>query len=339
MSDALSNDGSTSASIAILGIGNALVDVISQESDELLDRLGLHKGGMDLIDEDRMATLYGEMGPGIETSGGSAANTMAGIASLGVSAHYIGRVRDDQLGNVFAHDIRTIGVGYTQQPAADGPATGCCLILVTPDAQRTMNTFLGASALLGPDDVDLGLVASAGIVYLEGYLFDRPEAQEAYRVASAAAHAAGRRVALTLSDTFCVERHREAFLELVAEHVDVLFANEAEITALYEVEDVEAAAALAAGSCPLVVVTRSEHGAMVLADGHVVRVPAEPVEKVVDTTGAGDQFAAGFLAGLSQGEPLDRCARMGAIAAAEVISHLGPRPMVSLAALVSDHRS
>jgi len=322
--------------IAVLGIGNALVDVISQESDDLVDRLGLSKGAMQLIDEARMAELYSEMGPGLETSGGSAANTMAGLASLGVSAHYIGRAKDDQLGRVFAHDIRSIGVGWTQELAADGPATGCCLVLVTPDAQRTMNTFLGASALLHPDDVDPDLVASAGIVYLEGYLFDRPEAQDAFRAASAAAHDAGRRVALTLSDTFCVERHRDAFRELVEDHVDVLFANEAEILALYEIDDVEEAAGIAAKSTPIVVVTRSERGAIVRADGEYVSVPAEPVDEVVDTTGAGDQFAAGFLAGLSEGLPLERCARMGAIAASEVISHIGPRPQADLRRLVDE---
>ncbi len=322
--------------IAVLGIGNALVDVISQESDELLDRLGLTKGGMQLIDEARMAELYDEMGPGVETSGGSAANTMAGLASLGVRAHYVGRARDDQLGRVFAHDIRSIGVGYSQELATDGPSTGCCLVLVTPDAQRTMNTFLGASSLLGPDDVDPDLVASAAIVYLEGYLFDRPEAQQAFRAAAAAANGAGSKVSLTLSDTFCVERHRDAFLSLVEEHVDVLFANEAEILALYELDDVDEAAARAAKSTPIVVVTRSERGAIVHADGEVVSVPAERVDEVVDTTGAGDQFAAGFLAGLSQGEPLERCARMGAIAAAEVISHIGPRPQTELRRLVAE---
>ncbi len=322
--------------IAVLGIGNALVDVISQEPDELLDRLGLAKGGMQLIDEARMAELYEEMGPGLETSGGSAANTMAGLASLGVDAHYVGRARDDQLGRVFAHDIRSIGVGWTQELATDGPATGCCLVLVTPDAQRTMNTFLGASALLGPEDIDERLVASAAIVYLEGYLFDRPEAQAAFRAAASAANAAGSQVALTLSDTFCVERHREAFVSLVEDHVDVLFANEAEILSLYQLDDVDEAAARAAKSTPIVVVTRSEQGAIVHSDGKVIAVPAEPVDAVVDTTGAGDQFAAGFLAGLSNGDPLERCARMGAVAAAEVISHIGPRPQTELRRLVDE---
>jgi sugar/nucleoside kinase (ribokinase family) len=261
---------------------------------------------------------------------------MAGLASLGVAAHYVGRVRDDQLGRVFAHDIRTIGVGYTQPLAEEGPATGCCLVFVTPDAQRTMNTFLGASALLGPADIDRELVASAEIVYLEGYLFDRPEAQEAFRAAASTAHDAGRRVALTLSDTFCVERHRDAFTSLVEDHVDVLFANEAEILSLYQLDDVEEAAAISAKSTPIVVVTMSERGAIVLADGRRAAVPAEPVEEVVDTTGAGDQFAAGFLAGLAGGQPLDRCARMGAIAAAEVISHIGPRPQTDLRRLVDE---
>ena len=321
--------------IEVLGIGNALVDVLSQEADETVERLGMTKGAMDLVDEPRMAEVYDAMGPGTEVSGGSAANTMAGIASLGGVCHYIGRVRDDQLGRVFVHDIRSLGVGYSTAPAEDGPATGCCLILVTPDAQRTMNTFLGASALLSADEIDTSVVEAAGLVFLEGYLFDRPEAQAAFEQAALVAHEAGRKVSLTLSDLFCVERHRAAFRRLVAGHVDVLFANEAEILGLYEVPDVDAAIEAVRRDCPLSVITRSERGAVVVTADEVVSVPAFPVDEVVDTTGAGDQFAAGFLFGLSRGEPFRRCAELGALAAAEVISHLGPRPHVSLAELVA----
>lgn len=319
----------------MLGIGNALVDVLSSESDDLVARLGLAKGSMALIDEERMRELYDAMGPGTEVSGGSAANTMVGIASLGGSAHYIGRVRDDTFGSVFAHDLRASGVGYTTDPAPDGPATGCCLILVTPDAERTMNTFLGASSLLASGDIDESVVAAAKVVYLEGYLFDRPEAQEAFAHAAELAHRHGAQVALTLSDLFCVERHRGAFRELVAGHVDVLFANSDEITALYEVADVEAAVPRLLDDCELAAVTRSEKGALVVHAGEVTSVPAERVERVVDTTGAGDQFAAGFLAGHVRGLPAPVAASIGNVAAAEVIGHLGPRPAADLAALAA----
>ena len=321
--------------IDVLGIGNALVDVLSPESDDLVVSLGMIKGSMGLIDEERMAEIYAAMGPGTELSGGSAANTMAGIASLGGSAHYIGRVRDDQLGSVYTHDIRSIGVGFTTPRATSGPATGCCLILVTPDAQRTMNTFLGASSLLGPEEIDADLIGRARVTYLEGYLYDRPEAQHAFELAASAAHDHGRQVALTLSDVFCVERHRDAFRNLVAGHIDILFANEPEILSLYQVADFEEAAAAVRAECPLAVLTRSEHGAVVVTPGERVAVPAQPVEHLVDTTGAGDQFAAGFLHGLVTGRSLEVSARLGALAAAEVISHLGPRPQVSLRELAA----
>jgi sugar/nucleoside kinase (ribokinase family) len=321
--------------IDVLGIGNALVDVLSQESDQTLDGLGLTKGTMALIEEPRMAELYDAMGPGTEVSGGSAANTIVGVAALGGRAHYIGRVRDDQLGRVYVHDIHSMGIGYTTPLADDGPATGCCLILVTPDAQRTMNTYLGASSLLGPDDIDPDVVASAKVTYLEGYLFDRPEAQAAFREAASVAHRAGRKVALTLSDLFCVERHRDAFVELVEHHVDILFANTAEICALYEVDDFDEALSRVRGHCPLAVLTRSELGAAVVTPDEIVEVPAAPVSHVVDTTGAGDLYAAGFLFGWSRDESLATCARLGAVAAAEVISHLGPRPQADLAELAA----
>ncbi|HKY16836.1 MAG TPA: adenosine kinase [Microthrixaceae bacterium] len=319
----------------VVGIGNALVDVLSTTPDETVERLGLTKGTMDLVDEARMAEVYRAMGPGIEASGGSAANTVVGLASLGGRAHYIGRVRDDQLGDVFVHDINATGVGYSNPAAGDGPATGCCLVLVTPDAQRTMNTFLGASALLGPDDLDADVIRSAQVTYLEGYLFDQPEAQSAFREAAAIAHESGRRVALTLSDLFCVERHREAFRELVDHHVDILFANTVEILALYEVDEFDDAVAEVRRHCPLAVLTRSELGAAVVTPDEVVEVPAHPVDEVVDTTGAGDLFAAGFLFGWTRGKSMATSARLGALAAAEVISHLGPRPAVSLAELAA----
>lgn len=326
---------STPATIDVLGIGNALVDVLSLAPDELIAELSIARGSMSLIEEERMAEIYAAMGPGTEVSGGSAANTMAGLASLGARTAFTGRVRDDVLGTVFAHDLAAIGVGWAGSTTTDGPATGCCLILVSPDAERSMNTFLGASSLLGPDDLALAEIASAAIVYLEGYLFDRDDAQAAYRVASHTAHAANRRVALTLSDTFCVERHRAAFLDLVDSHVDVLFANEGELCALYETDDIDGAIASVREHCPLSVVTLGEQGAVIVTADEEIRVPAEPVAVLLDTTGAGDQFAAGFLAGLIRGLPLADCGRIGNIAAAEVISHLGPRPQADLAQLAS----
>lgn len=317
----------------VVGIGNALVDVLTHADDAFLARQGLVKGTMHLVDEARAHALYDAMGPGVEISGGSAANTVVGVASFGGRAHYVGKVRDDQLGEVFGHDLRATGVGYDTPCAADGPPTGRCLILVTPDAQRTMSTFLGASVRLGPRDIDRALVARGRILYLEGYLFDPPEAQEAFRAAAAIAHAAGRKVSLTLSDPFCVGRHRKAFLDLVEHHVDILFANEAEICALYEVRDFDAALALVRGHCEIAALTRSAKGSLLVSDSQVHRVAARPVEEVVDTTGAGDLYAAGVLVGLSRGLDLPTCGQLGALAAAEVISHVGARPMVPLAQL------
>lgn len=315
----------------MLGIGNALVDVLSSETDATLERLSMIKGSMELVDEARMAEVYEAMGPGIEVSGGSAANTMVGVASLGGSAHYIGRVADDALGAVFAHDLRAAGVGYSTDPVADGPATGCCLVLITEDGERTMNTFLGSSSLLDASAVDESLIARSKVVFLEGYLFDRPEAQEAFRLAAELAHRHGAEVALTLSDLFCVERHRAAFCDLVDGHVDVLFANDTELTALYETDDIDAAVSRLASVCRLAAVTLGEDGSLALVDGDIRKVAAERVERVVDTTGAGDLYAAGFLAGHVRGFPPEVCGQLGSIAAAEVISHIGPRPMVDLA--------
>jgi sugar/nucleoside kinase (ribokinase family) len=326
------------AELDVIGIGNALVDVLSQADERFLERQGLVKGTMHLVDEARAASLYEAMGPGVEISGGSAANTVVGVASFGGRAHYIGKVRDDQLGDVFGHDLRATGVGYDTPRAITGPPTGRCLILVTPDAQRTMGTFLGASVRLGPNDIDRELIARGKILYLEGYLFDPPAAQEAFRRAAAIAHAAGRKVALTLSDPFCVERHRAEFLDLVEHHIDILFANEAEILALYQVPDFDAALARVRGHCELAALTRSAKGSVLVADGRAHVVRAEPVEAVVDTTGAGDLYAAGVLYGLSQGLDLPTCGRLGSLAAAEVISHVGARPMVPLAQLAAAGR-
>ncbi len=317
----------------VVGIGNALVDVLSHATDETLEELGLVKGSMNLIEADRATELYERMGPAVEISGGSAANTIVGVASLGGTAQYVGRVRNDQLGAVFAHDLTSTGVRYTIRPATDGPSTGCCLILVTPDAQRTMNTYLGASSHLGPDDVDAEVVASGTVLYLEGYLFDPPEAQEAFRRAAQIAHDAGRTVSVTLSDSFCVERHRDAFLDLVEHHVDLLFANEAEITTLYRTDSFDEAAEGVRRHGTVAVLTRSERGSVIVTDDDLIEVPAHPVTQLVDTTGAGDLYAAGFLHGFSRKMDLATCGALGSLAAAEVISHIGARPEADLTEL------
>ena len=320
----------------VLGVGNAIVDVLAQAEDATLAELGLEKGAMTLIDGDRVHDLYGRMGAGVEVSGGSAANTLAGVASLGGAGAYIGKVRDDQFGEVFSHDIRAAGVDYRSRPVSDGPPTARCLIFVTPDAQRTMQTYLGVSVELGPEDIDPESIGDARITYLEGYLFDKQEAKEAFVKAAELAHAAGRKVALSLSDPFCVERHRASFLHLVSGHVDILFANEAEITALYEVDGFDDAVARIRGHCEVAALTRGEQGAVIVNADKRHDVAAEPVAQLVDTTGAGDLFAAGVLYGLTHGYELDACGRIGAIAAAEIIGHFGARPETSLSRLVAD---
>lgn len=327
---------SVEAAYDVVGIGNALVDVLSLEDEAFLVRHELLKGAMTLIDAERAEALYAAMGVGVEMSGGSAANTLAGIASFGGRGGFIGRVRDDELGKVFAHDISAVGVEFAGVMAADGSPTGRCLIVVTPDGERTMNTLLGAAGELGPEDIDPSFVASARITYLEGYLFDQEAAGDAFHKASAAAHDAGRMVALTLSDSFCVERYLEAFRELVADRVDVLFGNEHEVTLLFETDDVDDALTQAEAHCGLVAVTLGAKGAVVSVNGQRVRVPAEPVERVVDTTGAGDLFAAGFLYGLSRGLAPETCGRLGALASAEVIGHVGARPEMSLSRLSAE---
>jgi fructokinase len=317
----------------ILGIGNAIVDVVARAEDAFLSRHDMHKGAMILIDPATADALYAAMPPGLESSGGSAANTCAVAAGLGARVAYIGKVADDQLGGVFRHDINAVGVHFPTAPLSGGAPTARCLILVTPDGQRTMNTYLGACVTLGESDVDPALVAASAVTYLEGYLFDPPAAQAAFRKAATAAHAAGRRVALSLSDAFCVNRHRAAFLDLVANHVDILFANETEITALYERNSFEEAAEAARGNVALAALTRSEAGSLILQGSQTVTVAAEPT-RLVDSTGAGDAYAAGFLAGLTAGKSLPLCGRMGSIAAAEIISHYGARPETDLRKLM-----
>jgi sugar/nucleoside kinase (ribokinase family) len=316
----------------VVGIGNALVDVLSHETDGFIAAQDLVKGSMTLVETDRASDLYEAMGPGIEVSGGSAANTAAGVASFGGRAAYLGKVHDDQLGAVFAHDMRANGVVFRSPPAADGPPTGRCLIVVTPDAERTMNTYLGASAHFGPEDVDSELVELARYTFLEGYLFDRPEAKAAYRKASEIAHGAGRKVALTLSDTFCVERHVDEWRSLVVEQVDVLFANDAELRALYDVH-LDAAVERARQEVEITCVTLGAEGSLIVTAEGTVEVPPHPVD-VVDTTGAGDLYASGVLHGLATGLPLAECGRLGSVAASAVIGHTGARPGQSLAQLV-----
>jgi sugar/nucleoside kinase (ribokinase family) len=318
----------------VLGIGNALVDVLSNETEAFVERLALNRGAMTLIEEPRAHELYEAMGPAIEISGGSAANTIVGVASFGSRAAYLGKVRSDQLGDVFAHDIRSTGVTFSSLPAAGGPSTGRCLIVVTPDAQRTMNTYLGASALFGPDDVDVDMVAAARVVYLEGYLWDRPEAKAAYRKAARIAHEAGNEVSLTLSDSFCVDRHRPEWLQLVKEEVDILFANEDEICSLYE-SDFDQAKEAARRDCRVAALTRSQHGSVIVAGRETHVVPAHPVDWLVDTTGAGDLYASGFLHGYTSDADLETCARLGSLAASEVITHLGARPEANLSELAA----
>ncbi|WP_265587699.1 adenosine kinase [Sphingomicrobium arenosum] len=327
----------TQPRLDVLAIGNAIVDVIADASDEFLDQQDLDKGGMRLIDEAEAERLYGLMGAGREISGGSAGNTAAGIAALGVKAGFIGQVADDQLGQIYKHDIEAAGVDFIVPPSSEvDAATARCLILVTPDAQRTMNTFLGAAQELPAGAISDEAVADASILYLEGYLWDPPGPRAAMEKAIDAARAAGRKVAFTLSDTFCISRHRGDFVRLLDEgKIDVLFSNEEEAKALADKSDLDEAVEWIAPKVPLLVVTRSEKGAIAVEDGHRARVGAQPIKALVDTTGAGDLFAAGFLAGLAQERDLEACLKMGAIAAAEVIQHYGARPEEDLRALVA----
>jgi len=321
----------------VLGIGNAIVDVIARAEDDFLIKHGMNKGMMALIDEPRAEAIYASMGPAIEISGGSGANTIAGVASFGARAAFIGKVKDDELGRAFAHDIRAAGVAFDTPPASEGPSTARCYVLVTPDGERTMNTFLGAAQDLHPNDVEPDVVKAAAITYLEGYLWDPPHAKEAFRKAASIAHDAGRKVALTLSDAFCVGRYRDEFLNLMRTGaVDLIFANESELKSLYETADFDTAVRALPNDVSLAVVTRSEKGCVVVSRESHESVSAAPIDRLVDATGAGDLFAAGFLSGLARGQDHRNCARLGAIAAAEVIQHLGARPETSLKALAQE---
>jgi len=320
----------------VIGIGNAIVDIIGRCEDDFLARHGAPKGNMRLVDAETVEKIYGEMGPGVEISGGSAANTMVGIGSLGGRAAFIGKVADDDFGKVFAHDIRAAGVAFASQPVSGKAPTSRCLILVTPDGERTMNTYLGISTDLDRGELDADAIRAASILYLEGYLFDQPEAMAAFHQAVEIARGAGRRVALTLSDGFCVARHRGEFLDLIRSGIDILLANENEITSLYETEDFEEAARCVAADTELAALTRSEKGSVIISKGQRIEVPVHPVERLVDSTGAGDLYAAGFLYGVATGKDLATAGRLGSLAAAEVISHMGARPETRLADLGQD---
>jgi len=322
----------------VLGIGNAIVDVIARTEDDFLVRHGMHKGAMRLIDQAQASAIYDAMGPAVEVSGGSAANTIVGVASLGGRAAFVGKVRDDELGRVFVHDIRASGVSFATPPAFDGPSTARCYVLVTPDGERTMNTFLGAAQDLHPNDIDADSIAAAQITYLEGYLWDPPHAKEAFLKAATIAHGAGRDVALTLSDAFCVDRYRAEFLDLIRTGtVDLVFANEHELRSLYQTADFDTALAALRNDAELAVVTRSEKGCLVVTREETSAVPASPIEHLIDATGAGDLFAAGFLVGLSRGTDHRSSARLGALVAAEAIQHLGARPESSLKSLAQQN--
>ncbi len=323
----------------VLGIGNAIVDVIAHADDDFLVKQGMQKGTMALIDEARAQAIYGAMGPAVESSGGSAANTIVGAASFGARAAFVGKVKSDELGHAFAHDIRAAKVAFHTKPASHGPSTARCYIIVTPDGERTMNTYLGAAQNLRPDDIDAETIASATIVYLEGYLWDPPQAKQAFVKAATIAHDSGRQVALTLSDAFCVDRYRGEFLDLIRNGtVDILFANERELLSLYETADFDAAVTALRGDAALAVVTRSEKGCVIVTRERTEAVPAASVDRVVDVTGAGDLFAAGFLVGHSRGKDRVIAARLGALAAAEVIQHVGARPQISLKALAEQNQ-
>jgi adenosine kinase len=315
----------------VLGIGNAIVDVIARAEDDFLVKQGMHKGGMALIDERRAQAIYQAMGKAVEKSGGSAANTIVGLAGFGARAAFVGKVKNDKLGQAFAGDIRKAGVTFETPPAQDGPSTACCYVMVTPDGERTMNTFLGAAQNLYPADVDASMIEASAFTYLEGYLWDPPHAKEAFRKAATIAHGAGRHVALTLSDAFCVSRYRAEFIDLIKTGtVDLVFANESELKSLYETADFDTAVTALRGDAKLAVVTRSEKGCVVVSKAGTIEVPAAPIKEFVDATGAGDLFAAGFLFGLARGRDHKTAAQLGALAASEVIQHMGARPEVNL---------
>lgn len=338
----MSSDSSASAGrrprYDVVGIGNALVDVIAHAGDDFLATHELAKGAMTLIETERAVELYGALSGAVEMSGGSAANTVVGVASFGGSAAYLGKVDDDDLGQVFGHDMRAVGVGFIGGGNAQEIPTGRCIIVVTPDAERTMNTYLGVSSTLSTADLDESVIADGQVLYMEGYLFDRDDAKAAFRRAADVAHQHGRTVALTLSDSFCVDRHRDDFRALVENSVDLLFGNEDELLSLYELESFDDAIAALRADCSIAAVTRGAEGCVIVTSEELITVPAVPVTKVVDTTGAGDLFAAGFMFGFTNDADLAECGRLGSVAAAEVISHVGPRPLVELRTLRDDVR-
>ncbi len=331
----MSKDASTTYDV--VAIGNAIVDVLSKTNDDFLGFNSINKGTMTLIEADQAETLYAKMGPGMEMSGGSAANTIAAIASFGGKTGYIGKIANDQLGSVFRHDIRAMGVTFDTPPLDSGAPTARCLILITPDAQRTMCTYLGACVWISPTDLDEEMIRNAKVTYLEGYLFDRTRAKQAFKKAGEIARAAGRKTALTLSDPFCVERHRDEFRDLVKNNVNILFANEAEILSLYRAKNFDEAVYQVRQECEIGVLTRSAQGSVIVTKDEMIEIKAAPVHRVVDTTGAGDLYAAGFLYGYTNDMPLEKCGELGALAAAEIISHIGARPQTNLSELIRTH--
>ena len=321
-------------SLDALTIGNALVDVLATVDEGFLVRENIVKGSMNLVDIKRSKHLHSLVNSRTEMSGGSAANTAYGLASLGGKAGFIGKISADRLGDSFSHDLDSVGVKFFPGVTCETEDTGRCLIVVTPDGNRTMNTFLGAASLLDAADISKTAVQSAAVVFLEGYLFDKDAAKEAFRTAAEYAHAAGRKVALTLSDSFCVDRHRADFLALVKNDIDILFSNEDELKALYQVDSINDGLHQLRDNCEFAAVTRNEHGSVVIDGDEVVIIDAEPVESVVDATGAGDMYAAGFIYGFVRGKPIEQCGKIGSIVASEVITHMGPRPLVPLTTVV-----
>ncbi len=337
MSKETSPQNTTDRLFDVVAIGNAIVDVLSKSDDGFLHAHSINKGTMTLIEAEQAESLYEKMGPATEMSGGSAANTVAAIASFGGHAGYIGKVASDQLGAVFRHDMRAMGVAFPTPALDAGAPTARCLIMITPDAQRTMCTYLGACVWISPSDLDEEMIRNSKVTYLEGYLFDRQRAKQAFKRAGEVAHAAGRKTALTLSDPFCVERHRDEFLDLIQNNINIVFANEAEITALYHTHDFDKAIYNIRQSCEIAAITRGANGSLIVTPDTVIEVHAAHVDKVVDTTGAGDLYAAGFLYGYTHGMPLDKCGALGSLAAAEIISHVGARPQTNLAELMQAH--
>ncbi|MDE1152802.1 MAG: adenosine kinase [Micavibrio sp.] len=327
------------ANLDLVGIGNAIVDVLSKTDDAFLSSNKIHKGTMTLIEAEQAEALYAKMGPGMEVSGGSVANSIAAFASMSGSAGYIGKLANDQLGQVFRHDIKAYGVEFDTPSLEDGPPTARCLILITPDAQRTMCTFLGACVWIAPSDLNEEMIKNAKVTYLEGYLYDRPRAKQTFRKACEISHAGGKKVALSLSDPFCVERHRDEFLDLVKSDVDILFANEDEISSLYKTSTFDEAIHYTREACEISVITRSAKGSLIITKDETIEVPAEAVAQVVDTTGAGDMYAAGFLYGLTRSKSMAECGRIGSIAAAEVIAHVGARPQTNLKQLLQEKKA